>query len=99
VELVDPRGVRGPDETRVVYTLLVARFPRGGEAEAEDHRSFLESQGFSPAYLRRTTKGVELCVGRFESQHYALLTDWRHKIAALRDPYASCHVARIPSKE
>jgi hypothetical protein len=82
--------------SRYVYSILAARFPPGGEAEAEDHRTLLEERGYSPAWLRPTTKGVELCVGRFEIPTDALALEWLPRLRRLHGAYAKAQVVKIP---
>ncbi len=90
------RGARKAGAPLELYTILVKRFPLRGDEEAEDHRRFIEERGFTPAWCRSTTKGIELCVGRFESPRHPLLLEWLPKIRGLRETYAPVLIVRIP---
>jgi hypothetical protein len=94
-----PAAVKpSPTSSRMVYSILVARFPAGGEAEAEDHRRMLEERGYTPSWIRRTTTGVELCVGRFEIPTDALARSWLPRLRKLHGAYASSQMVRIPAE-
>jgi hypothetical protein len=82
--------------TSQIYSILVARFPTGGEAEAEDHRKLLEERGYTPAWIRRTTTGVELLLGRFEIPTDALAMEWLPRLRRMHGVYASSQMVKIP---
>jgi len=91
-----PAAVKpSPSSSRMIYAILVARFPVGGEAEAEDHRRMLEERGYTPCWIRRTTTGVELCVGRAEIPTDALLLSWLPRLRKLHGAYASSQMVKI----
>ena len=94
-----PAAVKpSPSSSRMIYAILVARFPAGGEAEAEDHRRMLEERGYTPCWIRRTTTGVELCVGRFEIPTDALAQSWLPRLRKLHGAYATSQMVRIPAE-
>jgi hypothetical protein len=78
------------------YAILAARFPVGGEAEAEDHRKLLAERGYTPAWIRRTARSVELCVGRFDTHGDTLAIEWLPSIRRLHGAYAGAHMVKIP---
>lgn len=83
---------------RQIYSILVARFPTGGEVEAEDHRKLLEERGYSPAWIRRTTGGVELCLGRFDIPTDALALEWLPRLRRLHGAYTSSQMVKVPTE-
>ena len=91
-----PRGVaRASRRSGAAYAILVAKFPRGGTGEAQDHMRSLKQRGY-PARLRSTAEGIELCVGRFHSPADSLARQWVPKLRTLSPAYSSAGVVRIP---
>lgn len=92
------KPVRALSAAGTSYSILAARLPLGSEAEAEDYRRLLEERGFAPAWLRRTGRGIELCVGRFSSPADALALEWLPKVKALHGAFAGSQMVRLPQE-
>jgi len=95
-----PSGVRPSAPRRFVYTIVAAKFPGSGSGDAADYVSFLNENGFVPAFLRATRNDAgsctELCVGRFASQSDPFLLKWLPQVRRLRGAFAGAFIARIP---
>jgi hypothetical protein len=79
-------------EGRDRFSILVACFGAGGSGEAERHRRSLEANGFTPAWTERVREGIELRVGRFETERSPLLIRWLRKLG---EQYPGCRVAPL----
>lgn len=91
-------GVKALSSAPATYSILAARLPRGAEAEAEDYRRLAEDHGFTPAWLRATGRGVEICVGRFGSPADALALEWLPKVRRLHEAFGTAQMVRLPQE-